>query len=158
MSRQYIDDITLDIANSYATLTNRDSNWVNHLSISEFVEIRRQAMFEIEKNFSSSNLEKTMLKEDKELLKKDTKQIIETNNTKSIEQKPIEKIPEQTPKEEKNKEIVSKEVKKEIKVEEIKENKIETIIEEETTSIEEPKVYDKKHDQEELDLFNRLKD
>lgn len=153
MSRQYIDDITLDIANSYATLTNRDSNWVNHLSISEFVEIRRQAMFEIEKNFSSSNLEKTMPKEDKELFKKDTKQIIETNNTKSIEQKPIKKIPEQTPKEEKNKEIVPKEVEKEIK-----ENKIETIIEEEQTSIEEPKVYDKKHDQEELDLFNRLKD
>ena len=158
MSRQYLDDITLDIANSYATLTNRDSNWVNHLSISEFVEIRRQAIFEIEKNFSSSNLEKTKPKEDKELLKNDNKQIVETNHTKSIEQTPIKKTQEQTPKEEKNKEIVSKE-EKEIKVEEIKENKIEQIVEEdEKTTKEEPKVYDKRHDQEELDLFSRLKD
>ena len=158
MSRQYLDDITLDIANSYATLTNRDSNWVNHLSISEFVEIRRQAIFEIEKNFSSSNLEKTKPKENKELFKNDNKQIVETNHTKSIEQKPIKKTQEQTPKEEKNKEFVSKE-EKETKVEEIKENKIEQIVEkDEKTTKEEPKVYDKKHDQEELDLFSRLKD
>ena len=148
MSRQYLDDITLDIANSYATLTNRDSNWVNHLSISEFVEIRKQAMYEIEKNFSSSNLEKIKPKKDKELLKNDNKQIVETNHTKSIEQTPIKKTQE----------IVSKE-EKETKVEEIKENKIEQIVEEdEQTPKEEPKVYDKRHDQEELDLFSKLKD
>lgn len=172
-----INELTNDIVNAYAALTNRDSDWVEQLSIQDFVEIRKEAILELEKNIKP-NISTKSNKKEKQIIKKTPKEQeeqIEQNtlvvdSSKKIE-KPIKEIKEPIKNNEKkeNNEIKPKAsvpqvqekdkiVEKETIVEKKEEKNMNEIKNNNATIKQPQKEFDAKHDQEELDLFNRLKD
>ena len=154
--------ITSDIIAAYTNLTNRNADWVEQLSLGDFIELRKQAVFELEKNISptkeNSSKSKRKPKSTETIVEKPKVLDIEKptkTNVKEVVEKPTKKVSEtiKEPPKPKVEEPLKQTIVEPPKIENSKpEPKVET----QQTSQNVP--YDKKHDQEELDLFNRLKD